>query len=453
MMDCDVLVIGGGPAGSTASALLAEKGWSVTQLEKDSHPKFHIGESLLPMNLPILERLGVLDEVDEIGIRKYGVEFNCESREEPTTYYFANALNKNHPYAYEVQRATYDKILFNNAKRKGVNTQENMRVVNVEFHADGSSTVDVKDKDGNLHQWQAKYLIDASGRGTILGNKFKIKQRSKHHNSAAVFGHFGGVERRQGKDEGNISVYWFEHGWFWFIPFKDGTMSVGAVCWPYYLNSRKVDVGQFLMDTLALCPAAMERMRGAKLISPVTATGNFSYRLKKMYGKGYLIVGDAFAFIDPVFSSGVLLGMNAAMHAADTVEGILRDPASAKSRLRKYDRMVRYGLKTFSWFIYRITQPTMRTMFMGPRNWFRMEEGIMSLLAGDLFRDTPIKRPLFAFKIVYSIAYMLNWRVNRDALKRRKQGLQGGQLSVEETSSNKEQMDNTGMAESEKDVA
>ena len=446
MMDCDVLVIGGGPAGSTVSALLAEKGWSVTQLEKDAHPKFHIGESLLPMNLPILERLGVLEQVDEIGIRKYGVEFNCESREKPTTYYFKNALNKNHPYAYEVQRAKYDKILFSNANLKGVDTRENIRVEDVEFHKDGSSTIQAKDSDGNLHQWKARYLVDASGRGTFLGNKFKIKHRSKHHSSAAVFGHFEGVERRQGLDEGNISVYWFEHGWFWFIPFKDGSMSVGAVCWPYYLNSRKVSVEQFLMDTLALCPAAMDRMRNAKLISPVTATGNFSYRLKKMYGKGYLIIGDAFAFIDPVFSSGVLLGMNGAMHAADVVDGILREPASESRRLRKFDHMVRYGLKTFSWFIYRITQPCMRNMFMGPRNWFRMEEGIMSLLAGDLFRDTPVKRPLFFFKIIYYFAYLLDWRRNRNSLKQRKQSLRSGALTVEEISSTQEQAKDSGIS-------
>lgn len=435
MTDCDVLVIGGGPVGSTVSALLAEKGWSVTQLEKDSHPKFHIGESLLPMNLPIFEKLGVLDDVERIGIRKYGVEFNCESRDKPTIYYFANALNKNHPYAYQVQRNQLDKILFNNAKRKGVEALEGMHVVNIEFQANGSSIIDAKDKEGNAHQWKAKHLVDASGRSTVLGNKFKTKQRSKDHNSAAVFGHFEGVERRQGKDEGNISLYWFEHGWFWFIPFKDGTMSVGAVCWPYYLNSRKVGVEQFLMDTLALCPRAMARMRDAKLISPVTATGNFAYKLSQMSGKGYLIVGDAYAFIDPVFSSGVLFGMSAALYSVDVVDGILRDPTKENKLVRNYERLVHDGLAIFSWFIYRITQPTMRNMFMGPRNWFRVEEGVLSLLAGDVFGNTPVKRPLFFFKLIYSIAYLLNWRVNQDALKRRQRGLQGGPLDVEATSS------------------
>ncbi|MFO7602673.1 MAG: NAD(P)/FAD-dependent oxidoreductase [Gammaproteobacteria bacterium] len=426
MHNCDVLVIGGGPAGSTAATLLAEKGWSVTQLEKDAHPKFHIGESLLPMNLPILQRLGVLEAVDDIGIRKYGVDFTCPTREKHVTFYFAGALNKAHPYSYEVQREKFDRILFNNARDKGVNTVENMRVVNVDFHADGRSTIDARDQAGQTHQWRARHLIDASGRGTFLGDKLKIKQRSKLHSSAAIFAHFTDVERRPGRDEGNISVYWFEHGWFWFIPFKDGSMSVGAVCWPYYLNSRKVSVEQFLLDTIALCPGATARMQKARRISPVTATGNFSYRLDKMYGPGYLIIGDAYAFIDPVFSSGVLLGMNGAMQAADVVDGILRDPASATARLKAYERTIHHGLKTFSWFIYRITQPAMRNMFMSPNNAFRMEEGILSLLAGDLFGDTPIRRPLFFFKLIYGITYIMNWRANRAALRRRRVSLQQG---------------------------
>lgn len=424
MKPCDVIVIGGGPAGSTVSALLAEKGWSVTQLEKDSHPKFHIGESLLPMNLPILKRLGVLNQVHEIGIKKNGVEFISESREQEKVYYFKNALDRNHPYSYEVQRDKFDRILFENAKQKGVNNLENTQVKDIDFNEDGSSSIHIQNADKELETLHAKYVIDASGRSTILGNKFKSKKRNKLHSSAAIFGHFKDVERREGINEGNISIYWFKHGWFWFIPFKDGTMSVGVVCWPYYLNSRKVEVEQFLMDTIALCEGATKRMKNAKLISPVTATGNFSYRLNKMYGKGYLIIGDAFAFIDPVFSSGVLLSMNGAMNAADVVDKILRDPTCEAKELKKFEKMILGGLKTFSWFIYRITQPAMRNMFMGAadgkrRNLFRLEDAVMSLLAGDIFGKTKIKRRLFIFKIFYYQQYLFNWRINRDSYLRR----------------------------------
>lgn len=434
-IQCDVFVIGGGPAGSTVSAALAEKGWSVTMVEKEQHPRFHIGESLLPMNLPILERLGVMDEVEAIGIRKYGAEFNSMRHENPAVYYFGGALDKNFPYAYEVQREKFDDVLFRNAARKGVTTRERTRVTHVEFRADKSALIEARDDQGQLHRWDARFVVDASGRGTFLANKFGIKHRNKDHNSAAVFGHFENVERRPGKDEGNISLYWFEHGWFWMIPFKDGTMSVGAVCWPYYLNSRKTSVDQFLMDTIAMCPPIVERMKNAKLVSPVTATGNFSYRAEHMAGDGYIMVGDAFAFVDPVFSSGVLLGMNSGLAAADVVDTILRDPASAPALIARFNRNVRYGIKTFSWFIYRITQPAMRNMFMSPKNWFRMEEGILSLLAGDLFRDTPIRRPLFAFKVIYYIAFLARWRDNIEAYRKRKRSLRGGPLKVEEASS------------------
>jgi len=432
---CDVLVIGGGPAGSTVSTLLAEKGWSVTMLEKDQHPRFHIGESLLPMNIPILERLGVMDEVEEIGIRKYGAEFNSMEHENPAIYYFGRALNKGFPYAYEVQREKFDEILFRNATNKGVTTLEGTKVTQVEFRPDNSSHIEVRDEDGHIKHWETRFLVDASGRGTFLANKLGIKHRNKDHNCAAIFGHFEGVVRRQGNDEGNISLCWFEHGWFWMIPFKDGTMSVGAACWPYYLNSRKVDVAQFLWDTIAMCPPVADRMNEARLISPVTATGNYSYRAEHMAGDGYIMVGDAFAFVDPVFSSGVLLGMSSATAAADVVDGILRDPASATARVKEFNHMVRYSIKTFSWFIYRITQPAMRNMFMSPKNWFRMEEGILSLLAGDLFRDTPIKRPLFVFKVIYWIAYLVNWRVNNAARRRRKRSLQGGPRQAQVTDS------------------
>ncbi|MDH5407040.1 MAG: tryptophan 7-halogenase [Gammaproteobacteria bacterium] len=432
---CDVLVIGGGPAGSTVSTLLAEKGWSVTMLEKSHHPRFHIGESLLPMNLPILDRLGVLAQVDEIGIKKYAAEFNSLNHEHPVTYYFARALDKSFPYAYEVQRDKFDNILFRNAAKKGVTTLEETKVTRVDFLSDHSSVIEAQNKSGQTLTWRAKFLVDASGRGTFLGNKFKIKKRCKDHNSAAIFGHFSDVERRPGKDEGNISVYWFEHGWFWMIPFKDGSMSVGAVCWPYYLNSRTVEVEQFLWDTINSNPLVAARMNNAKLISPVTATGNFSYRAERMAGDGYIMVGDAFAFVDPVFSSGVLLAMNGAVAASEIVDQILRKPESAPALIKSFNHTVRHGIKTFSWFIYRITQPAMRNMFMAPRNWFHMEEGIQSLLAGDLFRDTPLKRPLLFFKIIYWISYLFNWRENAAARNKRKQSLRGGPLSVKTTDS------------------
>jgi len=410
---CDVLVIGGGPAGSSMSAFLTQKGWKVVLLEKQHHPRFHIGESLLPLNMPIIDRLGVRQEVESIGMLKPGAEFNYAGYK-PAVYYFSNALDKNFPVAYQVRRSEFDHILLRNSARLGTDVREGLRVTDVEFRPGQPTRVHAEDESGAQHLWETKYLVDASGRDTFLASRQRMKQRNSQHNSSAIFGHFSGVERRPGQDAGNISVYWFEHGWYWMIPLKDGAMSVGAVCWPYYLKSRDKPVDDFLWDTLRLNPLLAERMQNAKLMGPALATGNFSYQADQMYGDGWLLIGDAYAFIDPVFSSGVFLGMNSAELGAQVVDDMLRkgdvSVAANAAQLRRYEKTLHYGLKTFSWFIYRITTPALRRMFMSPRNLFRMEEGILSLLAADIFRHTPIRFPLFMFKLIYYASSIIHWR-------------------------------------------
>jgi flavin-dependent dehydrogenase len=420
---CDVLIIGGGPAGSTMSAFLTQKGWKVTLLEKAHHPFFHIGESLLPMNMPIFDRLGVREQVEAIGMLKPGAEFNYVGYK-PAVYYFSKALDKNFPIAYQVRRSEFDHVLLRNSARLGTDVREGVRVTDIEFRPWQITRVHAEDESGARHAWETKYLVNASGRDTFLSNRFKIKQRNPEHNSSAIFGHFSGVERRPGRDAGNISVYWFEHGWYWMIPLKDGAMSVGAVCWPYYLKSRTKPVDDFLWDTLRLNPLLAERMKNSKLMAPALATGNFSYQAQQMYGDGWLLIGDAYAFIDPVFSSGVFLGMNSAEMGIKVVDEMLRkgdvSVAANAALLREYEKKIRRGLKTFSWFIYRITTPAMRRMFMSPNNAFRMEEGVLSLLAADIFGKTPVRRALFVFKLIYYSAAIINWRENLASWRQRR---------------------------------
>jgi flavin-dependent dehydrogenase len=419
---CDVLVVGGGPAGSTISALLAKMGWKVALLEKDRHPRFHIGESLLPMNVPLLERLGVLEQVKAIGLPKYGAEFNDQGV--TLTWYFKDALVKNRPNTYEVRRSEFDQVLIEHSRRFGTEIHEGVRVTDIVFRPGEPAHVTAEDESGRPQYWQARYVVDASGRDTFLANRFGVKQRNPQHNSSAVFGHFANVPRRPGKDEGNISIYWFEHGWYWMIPLKDGAMSVGAVCWPYYLKSRQKPVDEFLWDTLRLNPMVAERMQGASLLAPALATGNFSYQARTLYGDGWMIVGDAFAFIDPVFSSGVYLAMNSAERGAAVIDTMLRtgdmSVAGNRALLRDYERTIRRGLKWFSWFIYRITTPAMRRMFMHPRNTFRMEEAVLSLLSADVFDKTPIARPLTVFKVIYWIATFWYWRESLASWRQRR---------------------------------
>jgi len=424
---CDVFVLGGGPAGSTAAALLAERGWKVVVAEKDRHPRFHIGESLLPMNLPLLDRLGVRERVERIAMLKYGAEFNSPRHRDPVTFEFCGAWDKSHPYSYEVRRAEFDEILFRNCVARGARAFEQTRVTNVEFDAGREVLVRTRDPDGNERRWRARFLVDASGRDTYLANQFGIKHRNRKHNSAAIFGHFAGAKRLPGKAEGNISIFWFDHGWFWFIPLKEDVTSIGAVCWPYYMKSRSGDPQSFLLDTIRLCPTLAERLRDARLVSPVTATGNYSYFSERMYGERYLLLGDAFAFVDPVFSSGVMLAMNSAFLGAEAIDAWLRDPRSALPALKNFDREVRHGLRHFSWFIYRMTNPAIRELFMAPRNVLRIQEALVALLAGDLFRGTPIYWSLRAFKAVYFLTCAMSPLRSLRAWRRRRQILRNPQ--------------------------
>jgi flavin-dependent dehydrogenase len=417
---CEVLVIGGGPAGSTVSALLAQQGRDVHLLEKSRHPRFHIGESLLPLNLQLFERLGVAEEVAAIGMPKYGVEFVSPWHDKPALLDFADAWDKAYPFAYQVRRSDFDQILFRNALRRGACATEGCRVTGVDFRA-GGAQVTARMESGEERAWQAKFVVDASGRDTFLASRFGAKQRDTKHNSAAIFGHFSDVDRLPGKLEGNISIFWFDHGWFWVIPLPGGATSIGAVCWPYYMKTRKTEPRQFLLDTIALCPALGERMRKATLISPVTATGNYSYSASRPAGANYLMLGDAFAFIDPIFSSGVFLAMHSAFIGADTVATCLDHPERARRALKAYDASVHHGTQSFSWFIHRATSPALRHLFMNSSNKFRLKEALLAILAGDIFRGTPVGARLTAFKALYYLMSALNPKACFSAWLRRKQ--------------------------------
>lgn len=420
--ECDVLVIGGGPAGSTVGALLARRGYKVVVLEKDHHPRFHIGESLLPANLALLEQLGVAEAVRAIGIEKWGAEFVSPWHDNKSqTFMFGDAWDKSMPFSYQVRRSEFDEVLIRNAARMGAEVIEGCRVRQVVFAPDNSgATVHASHEGGDARQWHARFVVDASGRDTLLGKQFDIKRRNPKHNSSALYAHFTRATRHPGRDEGNITIFWFDHGWFWFIPLADGATSIGAVVWPHYLKSRTKPVKEFFLDTIALCPALSERLAHATLSSEVEATGNFSYACDRTHGPNYVMIGDAFTFIDPVFSSGVMLAMQGGFVAADTIDACLREPAKASAALANFDRQVRKGPKEFSWFIYRVTNPTMRDLFMGPRNIWRVKEALLSMLAGDIFGKTPIWGSLALLKGIFYISSAKNFRRSLQAARMRK---------------------------------
>ena len=417
----DVIIIGGGPGGSTTAIKLAEKGYKVTLLEKARHPRFHIGESLLPANLPLFESLGIAEDIRAIGMQKWGAEFVSPWHAvRNQTFEFTEAWNKSLPFAYQVRRSQFDEILIRRAAACGAHVIEGCRVRDVEFLPDGAQ-IQAEYDDGRTDSWQARYLIDASGRDTFLGNRLNTKQRDRKHNSSAMYAHFKGVQRNADcKRAGNISIFWFEHGWMWLIPLADGATSVGAVVWPYYMKSRQKPLREFFLETIAMCDPLTERLHNAELMSDVEATGNYSYICDRPYGENFLLVGDAFTFVDPMFSSGVMLAMTTAVAAAETVDTCLREPARATAAVKEFDRISRHGPREYSWFIHRVTNPTMRDLFMGPRNPLRMKEALLGLLAGDIYGSTPIWSSLRAFKALYYLVSLANLQRSVAALRRRR---------------------------------
>ncbi len=254
-------------------------------------------------------------------------------------------------------------------------------------------------------------MVDASGRDTFLSARRKLRRRNAEHQSAAIFGHFRGAVARSGADAGNISMYRFEHGWMWMIPLPRGVMSVGAVARPDYFRRRKGRTVEFLLETLRQNAALWKRLQDAELIgNEVRVTGNYSYDSSQMGGPGWVLVGDAFAFLDPVFSSGVYLAMTSAENAVAVVDQALREPQAEAALLQRLERRQRLGMARFAFFIYRFNGPVMRHLLAHPSNVLHMEQGVISMLAGDLY-DTPrVLRAIGFFKCAYALFGLLKWR-------------------------------------------
>ena len=435
-MECEVLVMGGGPAGSTAATLLTRYGHKVVLLEKAHHPRFHIGESLLPMNLPLFERLGVLDKVRAMGVFKPGADFEADNERGYNTFAFNRAIGNSPPHAYQVWRQDFDQMLFEHARATGADAREGHEVVAVEQVNDRCSRAQVRVDNGSTYQITTRYVIDATGRDTLLSSKKRLRRKNTEHQSAAIFGHFRGAQYRPGEDAGNISIYRFDQGWMWMIPLPDGVMSIGAVCRPAYLKQRKGKTVDFLWQTLRLNEGVRKRIEQAELIGEeVRVTGNYSYDSIRMGGPGWVMVGDAFAFLDPVFSSGVYLAMSGAERAAAVVDQALRQPKREMSLLRKLEKRQRAGMSRFAFFIYRFNSPIMDSMFRSPRNLWQIEQGVISMLAGDLFDSRKVISRLRAFKMIYlmsALRHLVPWsRERRYRLEQARLQFTGGTTPVD----------------------
>ena len=347
-----IVVIGGGPAGSCASTLLARMGLDVVLLERERFPRAHVGESLLPGSIPILESLGVMEEVREAGFTvKPGATMIWGRDREPWSWYFKET-HATYPHSYQVWRPEFDAILLNNARRSGVDVREGWQVTRVVLDDDGSATaVRCRATDGSSGEVELSdgYVVDASGQSGVLARQLGLREWDEFFRNLAVYGYFKGGERLPEPDAGNILIESHADGWLWHIPLggplsgplRDGWASVGAVV--------DADAGQrgireqgargFLEAQIGKAPYLAEMLRGAEIVSGPEVVRDWSYRCESLSGPGYVLVGDAGCFIDPLFSSGVHLALTYAALAAVVVASALKDRTIAGPAGRMYEMM------------------------------------------------------------------------------------------------------------------
>ncbi|MEO1491770.1 MAG: FAD-dependent oxidoreductase [Pseudomonadota bacterium] len=396
---CDVIVIGGGPGGAAAAAHLARAGLNTVLVEKDRHPRFHIGESLLPYSMPLLQELGVFDRVREIGVHKSGAEFVSDDGDKEVIFDFSRALFDGPDHAYQVRRSEFDHILFQRAEQEGALTLEETSAKVLSLDAD-RAVVRTESADGQIIDWTTEFLADASGRSTVTSKMLDQKRPDPRNTSAAIFGHFRGIPRRQDARGGNIRIHLTNPGWMWQIPLRDGVTSVGFVAPGRYLRERSGGIEELFSQHCARHPHVGAMIASAERDGPLRSTGNFSYRATEAGGDRHIKIGDAYGFIDPVFSTGVHLALTSAREAADVILKAQARPARRHALIERYDRAIRKRMSFVSWFIYHINDPTFRHLMLNPQNILGIEQAVVSLLAGDFRWDPRLRWRIALFKLV-----------------------------------------------------
>jgi flavin-dependent dehydrogenase len=379
----DVVVVGGGPGGSTTGAFLAKAGWRVLLFEREAFPRFHVGESLLPATLPILDRLGVHKEIAARGFQlKVGAAFHDQESGFEHTFHFLRG--KPWPsYAYQVPRAEFDAVLLEHAKKLGVDVRQPATVESAAFDSEGVRVTAAS--HGQRTEARARFLVDASGRSGFLAQKVGRRERVPNLGKVALFAHWRGAWRAPGLDEGNIRIFVFEHGWFWWIPLAGDRTSVGGVMHARTVREWDGTPEALYDEMIRRCRKVAEQLHGAERVTPIHREANFSYRNEPVVGDRFLAVGDAIAFVDPIFSGGLHIAMQSGELAARTVASALADGRFEARRFRAYERRVWGGLHPFFKFIDKYYEPAFLELFLNPKSLLGMTDAVLSVLSGGAF--------------------------------------------------------------------
>jgi flavin-dependent dehydrogenase len=393
----DALVIGGGPSGSTTAALLAEQGHRVLLLERETAPRYHIGESLIPYTWFTLNRLGVVDWLRASACpKKYSVQFVSITGKVSQPFYFFQTIKHECAQTWQVYRAEFDAMLLETARRKGAEIRQQVTVRDVLM--DGTRVVGVRadTKDGAKGQEiRARVVVDATGRESLLSRKFGWKDRDAELNKIAVWSYYKGALRDPGLDEGATTVaYVPQKGWFWYIPLHSDVVSVGVVGEPGYLYRDTRDADAIFHREAQDCRWIREHISVGQQCEPVRVTGEYSYHSRQIGGDGFCLVGDAFAFLDPLFSTGVFLALKSGEMAADTIHAALQTGDVSARHFEDYLTRQRHAVRSFRNLVcafYDLTFSFREFLQEYPH----LHALVVDTLVGNVFNDlTPLYKAL-----------------------------------------------------------
>jgi flavin-dependent dehydrogenase len=388
----DVIVIGGGPGGSVAAARLANRGRRVLVLERAHHPRFHLGESLLPNSLEVLEAIGVMGDVRARFLVKRGARFvDGADEKRAVRYAFAEALRVRSDHAFQVPRDEFDELLFRRAGACGADLREGWNATRVVFDAGRATAVEACGPDGAARVLPARFVVDASGRDAIIARAVGSTERIAHLDRTALFTQARGAWRDTGEREGDIQIVVFGHGdgrgWFWLIPFADGRTSVGVVVSAAWIRAHLELGGPEALFGAAVeqAPTMGRMLEHATHLFPPRATADFSFRARPIRGPGWLAVGDAAGFIDPLFSTGAHLAMHGALSAADRIDSALDVDDPDGTLFEPWERQMRAGAELFVRAVQTFYAGDLASyLFAQPQHPF-LRRAITSLLCGDVF--------------------------------------------------------------------
>jgi flavin-dependent dehydrogenase len=388
--ETDVIVIGGGPGGSSVATLIAQQGPRVTLFERDRFPRFHIGESLIPMTYHVIKRLNLHPRM--LGshfVKKYSVQFINANGKLSEPFYFWDHKPHEESQTWQVLRSEFDHVLINNARDHGVDVHEGARVLEVLFEGDRAVGVRVALENGGEREVRAKVVVDASGQSSMLMDRLGLREWDPVLKKAALWTYWEGAQRDIGKDEGATLVIQTKNrnGWFWYIPLHNDIISVGVVSsYDYlFLDRHTKDLETIYFEEVALTPGLQPRIANARRAGPFRAAKEYSYRAKKAAGNGWVLVGDAFGFLDPLYSSGVLLALKSAAYAADAVcEGLGKNDTSAAQLGRWEEEFVR-GMERMRRLVCSYYDGFNFGRFV--RKHPNLKGLLTDLLIGDLFKD------------------------------------------------------------------